>query len=88
MALFSSGSGNRKEDFQGDDNLKQELAELVASGEKRDVQKAITEAEQAVSEATKADIRGIKLLEKGRCPECSARTENLLYTSVCPNCGY
>ncbi len=95
MALFSNRQDDDKlrsqlqtEERPPDAKLKEELSTLVASGKRSEVDRAINEAEQVVDEATRADIRGIKLMEMGRCPECSARTENFLYTTVCPACGW
>lgn len=95
MPLFSDKAGERRrlaearESEQPQDvKLKEELSELVATGMPREVDQALDEAERAVNEATRADIRGIKMLSSGRCPRCSSRTENFLYTAVCTACGW
>ena len=49
---------------------------------------ADTEVHDAVREATRIDIRNIKFIEQGRCPSCRGRTENFLYTMICPTCGW
>lgn len=69
--------------------LREELDALTASVEAgRDIDVAEDEAQDAVREATRADIRNIKLIEQGRCPSCRGRTENFLYTMICPTCGW
>ncbi len=96
MPLFSNRDEDRRrkqqainsEDNPRDASLRDELSELVATGKRSDVDKAIYEAEEAVNAATSADIRGLKMIERGRCPECGARTDMFLYTSVCGNCGW
>jgi hypothetical protein len=95
MPLFNRSEEDRRnrehiraEDAPPDVNLKEELSELVATGDRREVDRALSDAERAVTDATSADIRGLKMIERGRCPECSARTHALLYTIICPNCGW
>jgi hypothetical protein len=93
MPLFGNRGDEKKRSEQIDDEpqdatLKEALSELVAGGKRKEVDRALTEAEQAVDEATRADIRGLKMLERGRCPDCSGRLENYLYTTVCPACGW
>jgi len=95
MALFGDRDTERRRsgqmqsaDLLRDAKLREELSALVALGKRSEVDRAINEAERVADEATRADIRGIKLMELGRCPECSARTENFLYTAVCPSCGW
>jgi hypothetical protein len=89
MALFN---GKRKRDTATEEatdaKLAEELQELSAVKNSKEVVKARTEAEQAISNATRADIRGLAMLEKGRCPECGGRTETFLFSSVCPACGW
>jgi hypothetical protein len=97
MAFMRKSSRERRRERQADslrsellpdEALKTELDELAAFGDRRDVSAADTEVKEAVSRATRADIRSIKLIEQGRCPVCQARTENFLYTVVCPSCGW
>ena len=71
-----------------DEKLTEELSGLVASGQPKKVNKALTEADTVLDNATQSDIRGNRLMAHGRCPQCHLRTENLLYTSVCPSCGW
>jgi hypothetical protein len=68
--------------------LEEELSELAVAEDRRELDRAESDVEEAVSEATRADIRDIKLIEHGRCPQCKARTDNFLYTVVCPSCGW
>jgi hypothetical protein len=93
MPLFGNREDERRRKTAADDNprdasLQDELSELVAAGKRSDVDKAIVEAEEAVNAAKNADIRGLKMIEQGRCPECGARTDTFLYTSVCASCGW
>ena len=95
MPLFSGKTDDRDklrrakaDEVPKDEHLVEELSELVASGEPKDVTEAMTDAHEAISKATKADITGIKLIEFGRCPQCQRRTENFLYTVVCSACGW
>ena len=80
----ASGSDEAKQDVE----LQDELDELTASENPRNVDRAKTEAERAISDATFADIRGITLIERGRCPECGGRTELMVFSRVCTNCGW
>jgi hypothetical protein len=77
-----------KSELPKDVKLKDELTELSAIGDRRDLNKADSEVKMAVSKATQADIREIMLIDQGRCPLCHARTENFLFTVVCPSCGW
>ena len=71
-----------------DTDLQEELDELTATENPRNVDRAKTEAERTISDATFADIRGITLIERGRCPECGGRTELMVFSRVCTNCGW
>ncbi len=95
MALFGLGAGNRKKraeaiksDNPTDAVLQEQLSELSANGDRAKVDRAVHEAQAAVDEATRADLRMIKILEQGRCPNCQSRTEQFLYTRVCSACGW
>lgn len=79
----AAGNGNA-----GTPELTEELRRLTADAEPRSVNRALQTADDAVKEATSTDIQRIKLIESGRCPECHARTENLLAVTVCPTCGW
>lgn len=71
-----------------DSKLSAEIGELTAIGDRRDLQRADSEVKDVVSKATQADIRNIMLIDQGRCPVCASRTENFLFTVVCPSCGW
>ena len=95
MALFTGNRDSQRrqstaenEDRGQDAKLHEELSELSAEEHPRKVDRAKSEAEEAISDATLADIRGITLMERGRCPECGGRTESLLFTAVCAACGW
>ncbi len=75
-------------DFPSDGQLQVELDELTATSDSRELTRADTEVREAVQRAAKTDIRKIKLLEQGRCPDCQGRTENFHFTVVCPACGW
>jgi len=64
------------------------MSKLAASTESRRVTRALQDAVDAVKDAASADIHDIKLIEHGRCPECHGRTETLLFTNICPICGW
>lgn len=95
MALFGNGVEQRKrrhEAIKGEHPTEtvfgEELAELAAKRDPREVDQAVSEADAAVDQATRDELRDIKVLEQGRCPECKSRTENFLYTVLCPTCGW
>jgi len=91
MPLFGNRQSDRRKPPRPgpkDAKLQEELSELSASEDRRELVRADTEVQQVVSQATRADIRDIKLIEQGRCPQCKARTDNFLYTVVCPACGW
>ena len=77
-----------KADVPKDDTLIEEFAELSDIGGAKEIGKADTEVKVALSEATRADIRTIMLMDQGRCPSCHGRTERFLFTVVCPSCGW
>ena len=77
-----------KSELPTDETLAEELDELSAIGGKRDISAADVQVKEAVTKATRDDIRSIKLIEQGRCPDCQGRTENFLYTVICPSCGW
>jgi len=52
------------------------------------VKKLNSDVNNTIKRATKDDLKELKLLEKGRCPECGWRTEQFLYTSICSHCGW
>ncbi len=78
----------RKDDLPKDKKLAEEIDELTSLGDRRELIRADTEVKEVVSKATKTDIRNIMLIDQGRCPVCAARTENFLFTVVCPSCGW
>ena len=95
MALFRKKSRNEplnrrtlQSDVAKDDTLIDEFAELSDIGDAREIGKADTEVKVALSEATKADIKNIMMMDQGRCPTCHGRTERFLFTVVCPSCGW
>lgn len=77
-----------KSELPKDVQLMDEFDELSQIGEPRQLQKADTEVREALNKATQTDLRKILIIDQGRCPECHARTENFLFTVVCPNCGW
>jgi hypothetical protein len=68
--------------------ISDEIGELRSMGEGRDFDKADVETRALLSRATLTDIKNILLMDQGRCPACHARTENFLFTVVCPSCGW
>lgn len=95
MALFKSrkNGANRTgkrppEDVTNEPELQQELKEIVVSGTSRTIDRGKSEAERTIADAAVAQVRGIRLIEKGRCPDCGGRTEQFLFTAVCPTCGW
>lgn len=96
MPIFGSGSdSNQKKraevlrgERQTDAVVEQELAELTAERDPRELTKAASEADAVITEAARNELRDYKLLEQGRCPQCSSRTESFLYTVICPTCGW
>lgn len=83
-----AGEATQIEEKTSDKKIQEELSELSASEKPSKVHRAKSEAEAVISNATIADIRGVALMERGRCPECGGRTEGLLFTAVCPLCGW
>ena len=94
MALFGGKSDERRKrgeslmDVSKDPSLAEELEELAGAGSRKEIDRAGTEVEEAVTRAKQADIRQIMMIEHGRCPECGGRTDNYLLTVVCPSCGW
>jgi hypothetical protein len=94
MGLFAPKEDKKKRaeaakgELPVDELLRGELTELSMAGDRREFSRADTEVREVVSRATKADIRNIMLIDQGRCPSCHARTENFLFTRVCPSCGW
>ncbi len=68
--------------------ISDEMGELRTIGEERDFDRAGEETKALLSRATMTDIKNILLIDQGRCPSCHARTENFLFTVVCPTCGW
>lgn len=75
-------------DMGQDITLQEEISELSASEKPSRVVRAKSEAEEAIRDATLADIRGMTLMERGRCPRCGGRTESLLFSAACTSCGW
>jgi hypothetical protein len=75
-------------DTPTDGRLMEDLTDLAVIGDRRNLSKADTEVKEAVDKATRTDLRNIMIIEKGRCPMCHSRTENFLFTVVCPSCGW
>ena len=65
-----------------------ELTELSAVNNPKRIDRARDDAHATISDAAVADIRSKTLIKKGRCPACNARITDLLYTAVCPECGW
>ena len=70
-----------------DTKLEEELTEL-GIGDHRNIKRADIEAQEVVTKAARDDFRKIKIMERGRCPECQGRTEDFVFTVVCPTCGW
>lgn len=96
MPIFSSIFKRKKnsqkdpapiKDVAKDQEIEEEL-NVLGIGDQRNIKRADSEAKEVVAKAARDDIRKIKILERGRCPECQGRTENLLFTVVCPSCGW
>lgn len=76
------------EEASQDVGLQEELDVLTAREHPRDVDRIKTEAERTISDATLQDIRGITLIERGRCPDCGGKTETTVSSVICPACGW
>ena len=61
---------------------------VVLAEDKSSVKEVVTEVESAVRQASKESLKGLKLLEEGRCPECGRKAQQFLFTSICPHCGW
>ncbi|TVQ26166.1 MAG: hypothetical protein EA382_05895 [Spirochaetaceae bacterium] len=79
---------NRSSELPRDSKLTAEIDDIANIGDRRKLQRADTEVKEVVSKATQTDIRNIMLIDQGRCPVCASRTENFLFTMVCPSCGW
>lgn len=91
MPLFSRKNNRKREQIPEpveDAAVAEELSEISAGGKRQEVVRAKDEAAKAISFATRADIKGMTLLGRGRCPECGSRTEALLFTNICSVCGW
>jgi len=75
-------------DLPRDSKLSAEIDGLAAISDSRELARADSEVKDVVSKATQTDIRNIMLIDQGRCPVCAGRTENFLFTVVCPSCGW
>ena len=72
---------------EGQEEEVQESMAVLAE-DKSSVDEVVTEVESAVRQASRDSLKGLKLLEEGRCPECSRKAQQFLFTSVCPQCGW
>ena len=91
MPLFGFGEADRPSQMLEpliDSDLEDRLSSLVSSHAPEELQSTEHEVRQAVVQAARSDLRNIKLLGQGRCPECQSRTEFFLYTTLCPACGW
>lgn len=92
MSLFNFGVPDDRSMEAGrglnDPHLEDQLSSLVAAHDPADVSATETEVQEAVVKAARSDLRAVKLLGQGRCPDCQNRTEYFLYTTVCPHCGW
>ena len=93
MGLFDKGKRTKptetlKSDIPKDSKLVAEIDELTSTRDRRELLRADTEVKEVVSKATQTDLRNIMLIDQGRCPVCATRTENFLFTVVCPSCGW
>ena len=75
------------QDVSKDQEIEEELS-VLGIGDDKNIKRADIEAKEVVTKAARDDIRKIKILGRGRCPECQGRTENFLFTVVCPSCGW
>ncbi len=76
------------DDLKNETDKDAELTELSAVSNPKRIDKARNDARATISEATVADVHTDTLIEQGRCPSCKARISDLLYTAVCPECGW
>ena len=91
MLIFKRNHRKRREqdaEVVEDAAVAEELSEIAANERPSEVDRARSEAEKAISSATREDIRGMTLLGRGRCPECGSRTESFLFTNICAVCGW
>ena len=93
MPLFNHDESTRRKlaetsDKQFVKEVEEELSERVVHEKTSSVTRAISEADQAITEATRQEITRMKLIEHGCCPACHGRIERFLYTTVCPSCGW
>jgi len=84
---------SKKEDKQitlmdQESKVEEDISLLQEEKERGAVEKLSTAVEDTIKRATKDDLKELKLLERGRCPECGWKTEQFLYTSICSHCGW
>ena len=84
----SSSSREKQIVIERQEEEAEEAINLLAKEGKVDLDQTMEEISTAVSEAAKASLRDIKLMEEGRCPSCGHKTQQFLFTSVCANCGW
>ncbi len=94
MKIFRRRKGVRtddeilSEDTAMDSSLFEGVGDLGMYETRKVMDQARTAAEATLSDAAKADLRDLTVMRKGRCPECGSRTESLVFSSVCPSCGW
>ncbi len=94
MSIFKFGKLSREnddsriEDMPSEHSIEETLSELGAESGWRTADRAKSDVKEALSHAALADIRGIAMMERGRCPECGARTRAFLFAWACPSCGW
>ena len=70
-----------------DQEMEEHLSVLNAE-DSAAVERVSKEVGTKIVEASKESVKGKKLLEEGRCPECGHKVQKFLFTSICENCGW
>jgi hypothetical protein len=73
---------------ENQDSEIEESLQLVTGSSRAEVDKTESVVRQRVQEVAREELRELKMIEDGRCPNCARKLEMFLYTSICKSCGW
>jgi len=71
-----------------EERLEEQIGQLVDKDDSHRLEQVEAEVESEIKRAAELGVREIRFLSEGRCPRCAKPVEVLLFTAVCPHCGW
>lgn len=66
----------------------EEHLSLLNAEDRAAVDRVTREVDSKIVEAARESVKDLKMIEEGRCPRCSQKVRQFLFTTVCEHCGW